>query len=179
VLSDIGIQPILDIPGVGENLHDHTFTRIHYQPTPGVRTFDELSTNPEFAAVEQERYNNTGQGWMAAIDTTVVFTPLNKIMEESKLSSKIEELEGDIAVMRSDGLLNELVIRQYSIQLDWLKQATLPHLEFLIFSQGRVKPNRDGNYFILSAGLQHPFSRGSVHVESADPLQQPLLIHVI
>ncbi|KAF7377009.1 GMC oxidoreductase [Mycena sanguinolenta] len=172
-LKDMGIQTIVDLPGVGENLHDHTFTHVHYQATLGIRTFDELSKDPEFAAAEQERYDKTGQGWMASNDTIVVFTPLNKITEESILSAKIKEVEADIAVKKSKGLLNELAIHQYSTQLDWLKRGRLPHMEFVLFSRGLVKPDPDGSYFIITTGLQHPFSRGSVHIQSADPLQQP------
>ncbi|KAJ7146031.1 alcohol oxidase [Mycena epipterygia] len=174
-LESMGIQTLVDLPGVGENLHDHTFTRIHYQAKRGIRTFDEFRNNPEFAAAEQERYAKTGQGWMASNDTTLVFTPLNKIMEESVLSAKIKEIEDAIAVEKGKGSLNELLVHQYSIQLDWLKQSSVPHIEFVMFSRGIVKTEPGESYFVINTGLQHPFSRGTVHIQSADPLQQPVI----
>ncbi|KAJ7775612.1 alcohol oxidase [Mycena maculata] len=173
LLSNMGIRTIVDIPSVGENLSDHIFTGIQYQAKPGIRTFDELILNPDFAAAEQERYAKTGQGWMAANDPMAVFTPLNKIMDESILSSKIQEIETAVVTGKSTGKLNDLVTRQYSIQLEWLKQGKLPHLEFIMFSRGLGTPDPEGNCFLLATGLQHPFGRGSVHIQSADPLQQP------
>ncbi|KAJ6589232.1 hypothetical protein B0H19DRAFT_1058267 [Mycena capillaripes] len=173
LLESMGIQTLVDLPGVGENLHDHPFIHIHYQAKHGVRTFDELVKNPEFAAAEQERYEKTGQGWMATSESIVVFTPLNKIMEEPALHAKIKEIEDKISARKREGPLNEGVVKQDLIQLDWLKQASLPHLEFILFSRGVVKPEPEESYFMLSTGLQHPFSRGSVHIQSTDPLQQP------
>ncbi|KAJ6579513.1 alcohol oxidase [Mycena vulgaris] len=175
LLESMGIQTLVDLPGVGANLQDHTFAHIHYQAKSGVRTFDELSRNPEFAATERERYEKTGKGWMASSDSTLVFTPLNKIMQEAVLSHKIQEIEDVIAEERNKAVLNNLAMQQYSIQLDWLKHSKVPHLEFLVFSHGFVKPEPDESYFVMSTGVQHPFSRGSVHIQSADPLQQPLI----
>lgn len=94
---------------------------------------------------------------MAANDTIVVFTPLNKITGESTLSAKIKEIEANIAAKKSKGLLTELAIHQYSIQLDWIKQGRLPHMEFVLFSRGLVKPDPDGSYFIITTGLQVRF----------------------
>ncbi|KAF8206842.1 hypothetical protein K438DRAFT_1963154 [Mycena galopus ATCC 62051] len=182
----IGTPHILELSGIGdpkrlENIgirsvatfQDHPFTHIHYQTKEGIRTFDELGKNPEFAAAEQERYAKTGQGWMASNDSVVIFTSLNKITEDNILSARIKEFEAGMALKKSQGLLNKLAMRQYSIQLDWLKEGRLPHLEFILFSMGLVKPDPDASYFMMTAGLQHPFSRGSVHIQSADPLQQP------
>ncbi|KAJ7112908.1 alcohol oxidase [Mycena epipterygia] len=179
LLEKLEIQTLVDLPGVGENLHDHPFTRIHYQAKPGVMTYDELTKNPEFAAAEKERYEKTGQGWMASNEATVVFTPLNKIMDESVLAAKIKEIEEAIALEKGKGDLNPLALQQYAIQLDWLKTGTgkgsVPHVEFVLFSRGLVKPDPDASYFVVSSGLQHPFSRGSVHIGSADPLQPPVI----
>ncbi|KAJ7154764.1 alcohol oxidase [Mycena filopes] len=171
LLKKMNIETVVDLPGVGENLHDHPFTHIHYQAKPGVRTFDELGKNPEFAAAEQERYNKSGQGFMAANDTMVVFTSLNKIMDESKLSAKLNGIQTG----GTDGIQSGLLQQEHRLQLDWLKEGKLAHLEFIGFSLGLIKPDPDGSYIMLSTGLQHPFSRGSVHIQSSDPLQQPLI----
>ncbi|KAJ7499635.1 alcohol oxidase [Mycena latifolia] len=175
LLARMGIQTLVDLPGVGENLHDHTFIHIQYQAKHGIRTFDEFRNNPEFTAAEQERYDKTGQGWMASIDSTAVFTSLSKIIDESALSAKIKETETAIAIEKNQGSLNELAGAQLSIQLDWLKHATVPQLEFILFSRGLVNPEPGESYFVMSAGLQQPFSRGSVHIQSADPFQPPLI----
>jgi hypothetical protein len=100
------------------------------------------------------RSEKTGQGWMASNETIFAFTALDKIMEVSTLSAKIRELEDILTVAKNDGSLNALVLQQYSIQLEWLKTGSVPHLEFMPFSRGFVKPDPEGNYFILNSGLQ-------------------------
>ncbi|KAJ7033140.1 alcohol oxidase [Mycena alexandri] len=172
LLEKYNIKPVVDLPGVGDNLHDHPFTNIHYQAKPGVRTFDELSRNPEFSAAEQDRYEKTGQGFMAANDTILVFTALNNIMEEPKLSAKLNNID---VQKGKEGKANGLTMQQRLIQLEWLKEGRLPHVEFIGFSRGVFKPDPNQNYFMLTVGLQHPFSRGSIHIQSPDPLQQPLI----
>ncbi|KAJ7223143.1 alcohol oxidase [Mycena pura] len=163
VLESVGIPTLVDLPG------DHPFTRIFYHVKPGTVTFDEFRINPEFAAAEKERYKKTGQGWMAAIDSSLCFAPLNKLMDEAVLSTKIKELEADIAKNPPSGL----VAAQYAIQLDWLRHAHVPHMEFVPFCKGVINPQPDESYVMINAGLQHPFSRGSVHIQSADPFEQP------
>ncbi|KAJ7983000.1 alcohol oxidase [Mycena polygramma] len=175
LLESMGIQTLVDLPGVGENFHDHPFAHIHYQAKTGVFTLDELAKNTELAAAEQKRFEETGQGWMTANDNFIVFTALNKIVEEATLSSKIKEFEAAVAIQKSNVSANKLGVQQHLIQLDWLKQGRVPHLEFLMFSRGVVRPDPSENYFIFSTGLQHPLSRGSVHIQSADPSQQPLI----
>ncbi|KAJ7246498.1 hypothetical protein C8J57DRAFT_1523626 [Mycena rebaudengoi] len=95
---------------------------------------DEFKNTPEFAAVERERYETTGQGWMAANDTTMVFTPLSSIMDELLLSLKLKNIE-----IPED-------------QLEWLKQGRLPHLESVIFSRGLG--NSAPGESCVNAGLQ-------------------------
>jgi hypothetical protein len=85
---------------------------------------------------------------MASNDTTTVFTPLNKIMEESVLSAKLKEIESTIPPEKS------LFVEQFSIQLDWLKKANVPHVEFVLFSQSLLPPEPDECYFGMNGGLQ-------------------------
>lgn len=98
---------------------------------------------------------------MASNEATVVFTPLNKIMDESVLAAKIKEIEAAIALEKGKGDLNPLALQQYAIQLDWLKTGTgkgsVPHIEFVLFSRGLVKPDPEASYFVLSSGLQVRF----------------------
>ncbi|KAJ7223141.1 alcohol oxidase [Mycena pura] len=172
LLESMGLQTLIDLPGVGENLQDHPFIPFQYQVKAGIRTFDELRTNPEFAAAEKARYEASKDGWMRTVDNTVVFTPLDKIVDEPAiLSARLKELDG--ALVAATGNANALARAQYAIQRDWLRREKMPHLEFILLSFGFGAS--DENYFTILAGLQHPFSRGSVHIQSANPLRLPLV----
>lgn len=102
----------------------------------------------------------TGQGWLAGNDTIVVFSPLNKLVDESTMSAKIQALEATLEAKKNQGSLSGLLAQQYSIQLEWLKQGNPPHLEFILFSAGVVKPDPEASYFMLATGVQvRPFLR--------------------
>ncbi|TDL18468.1 alcohol oxidase [Rickenella mellea] len=173
LLAQHDIESLVDLPGVGENLMDHLFAPTQYETKPELKTFDIFRNNPEFAAEQDALYESTKQGWVAANDTTVVYYPLNKVVESSKFAELIQELEQSVA--KESPNLTPLQRKQFEIQLEWLKKGENATLETLVFSRGLVNPQEGSSYFMVMAGLQHPFSRGSIHINSADPLKPPVI----
>ncbi|KAH7914160.1 alcohol oxidase [Hygrophoropsis aurantiaca] len=170
-LRELGIQPLIHLPGVGENLQDHAYVPIQYPVNLGIKTFDELRNKTNFG-VEQERlYETVKGGWLTTTDTTVVYLPFKDIVAEPATSTLIGKLEDAIG----EETLPPLQEAQYKIQLDWLKKGGVPDFESLLFSHGVGKPDPHRNYFILLSGIQHPFSRGSVHITDKNPLKPPAL----
>lgn len=49
---------------------------------------------------------------------------------------------------------------QFNVRLTWKEIST---------------PKDDGNYFMMFTSLNHPFSRGHVHINSCDPTAKPTL----
>jgi len=67
---------------------------------------------------------------------------------------------------------------QYVIQLGWLYNPTIPQVEFVFIpgfqpTGNVVAPAANTSYVVISPVLQHPFSRGSVHISTTDPLVKP------
>ncbi|KAJ7083088.1 alcohol oxidase [Mycena belliarum] len=170
-LEGMNIQTLVDLPGVGENLIDHTFTHIQYQAKHGVLTFDKFRIDPKFAEVEKETYEKSRTGWMAATDSTTTFTSLREITEEPVFQAKIEAM----TLATTKGAPNRLAAEQFSIQLDGLEKGNVPQMEFILFSRGLINVEEEESYFVLSSGLQSPFSRGTVHIQSKDPFEQPFI----
>ena len=50
LLQCLGISPLIDLPGVGENLQDHAMSAQMFQVQPGLVTWDQLRINQTFAA---------------------------------------------------------------------------------------------------------------------------------
>jgi choline dehydrogenase-like flavoprotein len=50
LLKSLGILPLIDLPGVGENLQDHPASSQMFQVRPGLVTWDQLRINQTFAA---------------------------------------------------------------------------------------------------------------------------------
>lgn len=55
VLSKIGVKTKVELPGVGENVQEHTLTRLAYEMNPDIKldSYDMLR-DPEFAAAHMQ-----------------------------------------------------------------------------------------------------------------------------
>ncbi|KAF8874570.1 hypothetical protein CPB84DRAFT_1797366 [Gymnopilus junonius] len=85
----------------------------------------------------------------------------------------IKILKDLISAAKQSNTLTPLQIEQYHVQLRWLEKERVPDLETIIFSKGIVAPEPGRSYFGMLTGIQHPFSRGSIHISSANPFQPP------
>jgi choline dehydrogenase len=68
---DLGIEPILDLPGVGQNLIDHYSARAVMRAKPGIATLNELARGPRLAR-EVYRWLN-GRPSILAVSPSQVF----------------------------------------------------------------------------------------------------------
>ncbi|CAE6451424.1 unnamed protein product [Rhizoctonia solani] len=170
VLRQNGITPLIDLPGVGENLQDHLFLSSSYELKPGTTTLDILRNNASYAAQAQAQYAATHDGILTSSISILSFLNLDYLISPIELSNAIVKLNREIAADK----ITKLQEVQYEIQKDWLKKR-VGHLEVVLspgyFGSGTPKANT--SYASLSMVLQHPFSRGNVHVNSSDSMASP------
>ncbi|KIM78169.1 GMC oxidoreductase [Piloderma croceum F 1598] len=193
-LTGLSIQPLIDLPSVGENLIDHVFAPVQYEVKPGIRTFgemwcgvpshafdivsfyfapDELRNDPVFRAEQEALYESKKTGWMTSTDATAAFTPLKWTVGEPKLVAMVQALEETLKKERDS--LSPLQKAQYEIQLDWLRKGETPQVLTVMASMGVINPEQGKSYFTMLSSVQHPFSRGSVHISTNDPLKPPAI----
>ncbi|VDB86262.1 unnamed protein product [Peniophora sp. CBMAI 1063] len=169
-LRALGIDPLIDLPGVGENLQDQMFVPVQYRLKPHVKTKDLLrDSNSEFYKREEARYAATKRGWFMTGDMATAFLPLAETADtttHNSIVSKIEELIRDEKTM-------PLHRAQYAAQLEMLKAQSTPLFEFLQFAAGFVDPQPGQAYTVLVSGLLTPFSRGHVHIKSSEASLPP------
>ncbi|CAE6430180.1 unnamed protein product [Rhizoctonia solani] len=170
ILRQNGITPLIDLPGVGENLQDHLFLSSSYELKPGITTLDILRNNASYAAAAQAQYATTHDGILTSSISILSFLNLDYLISPIELSNAIVKLNQEIAADK----ITKLQEVQYEIQKDWLKKR-VGHLEVVLspgyFGSGAPKANT--SYASLSMVLQHPFSRGNVHVNSSDSMASP------
>jgi len=104
----------------------------------------------------------TGKGWLAASDTTAIYTPLHRVAGEEGAAAILDALKQSISKSKELGELTPLQEKQYEIQLDWLSKNSVPNLETIVFSKALAMPEQGRSYFAMLVGNQHPFSRGSI-----------------
>ncbi|KAF8602842.1 alcohol oxidase [Ceratobasidium sp. AG-I] len=167
ILQQYGITSLVNLPGVGENLQDHMFIPTSYELKPGKTTFDILRNNATYAAQAQAQYASTHDGIYAATHSAFSFINLASYVTSTKISAMTTQLNNEIAASSP----TVLQTAQYNIQKQWLSQK-LGHLEIIMYPGyfAFSGPKANTSYISLLMAIQHPFSRGNIHIGSADPL---------
>ncbi|KKY31117.1 putative choline dehydrogenase [Diaporthe ampelina] len=176
VLAAAGIGTLLELPGVGPNLQDHIRIQNSYRLKPNFTfSFDELRINATYAAQQlalwqanqYSAYDYTGSG----------YAYLTWAQALGNASSELVDLARQVADP------NSKVDQQKLAYLTTELSTQAPEVEF-IFSDGYTgvkgappagSVDFDSHYFTLIAVIQHPFSKGSVHVNASDPTGKPII----
>lgn len=174
VITAAGIEHVHSLPGVGENLQDHLRIQTSYYLKDQYASFDDLRVNTTLAAEqlglwrsnEESLYDYTGSGytymtWEQALDAEGAAAMTAFARESADTSNPID-----------------------AKKLEYLttsRNASVPELE-VIFSDGytgvRGVPavaNHSTRFFSLIAVVQHPFARGSIHLNASAPAGKPVI----
>ncbi|KAH9841077.1 GMC oxidoreductase [Rhodofomes roseus] len=176
VLEKAGIPVKVDLPGVGENVQDHTLCGISYEldPKGDHKTFDVLRNAKlaeEQAKLQKEGVHNLHRYGISAYS----FLPI-QVMNPNGAPEIVAGATKMIEEQIKSGKLPPGLAEQYKIQLRILQDAHIPDLEVIdvhCYMSHRSAPEDGKAYITILAVLQHPFSRGSIHTKSSDPLEQP------
>jgi choline dehydrogenase-like flavoprotein len=174
VITAAGIEHIHSLPGVGENLQDHLRIQTSYYLKDQYTSFDDVRVNTTLAAEqlslwrsnEVSLYDYTGSGytymtWDQALGS-------NGSARMAALARESADLTNPVDAKKLEYLTTSL-------------NASVPELE-VIFSDGytgvRGVPavaNHTTRFFSLIAVVQHPFSRGSIHITATSPDGKPVI----
>ncbi|KAK0220402.1 hypothetical protein IW262DRAFT_1482881 [Armillaria fumosa] len=166
ILTPLGIDVQVDLPGVGANYEDHTLTLLTYQLQDGILSFDALSYNETLLA-EQTALYSLGEGWLTFAQAVVNFEPIDVVLtadeiEEAKqiLSTKPESIPQDQFDIIKEQILNGTTQVEY--------------LLFNSFSAGTTKETNT-SYISMAITHTHPLSRGSIHINSTSIDDYPII----
>ncbi|ORY62124.1 uncharacterized protein BCR38DRAFT_517400 [Pseudomassariella vexata] len=174
LLTAAGINPIIDLPGVGENLQDHVRFQASFQLKPEYRSFDILRYNTTFAA-EQMALSKSGQPSLYDY-TGSGYTFMNWRQAIG------DEGWTNMQNFAAQALANESSGAQ-AAKLAYLSVPAVPQLES-IFSDGYTgvkgypaptSPLYGQGFFTLISVVMQPLSRGDVHITSSNVSSQPLI----
>ncbi|KAI0389771.1 oxidoreductase [Xylariaceae sp. FL0594] len=181
LLRGLGIDVILDLPAVGENLQDHTVSIICFEVNDGVETLDALlRQEPDTLAQAMRDYGTSRTGRMAHVGvTSYAYLPVRSsdgrdaikralaayhTPGESGLSSARERAYFEIT--------EKALLEGTDATAAYLTVASQTPQSAARFSELSGRPLPD-NYLNIGAMLSHPLSRGTVHIRSGDYTAQP------
>ncbi|KAF6817829.1 choline dehydrogenase [Colletotrichum sojae] len=157
VLSKHGIEPTVDLPGVGANLQDH----------PYEITLASHLDNATFDAEQRDLYYAERKGrWTDTIAEALAFIPLANFTLADVSESLLATINSTATEFLPQGL-HPTVIAGYEKQVTQIlamhSKSSTAAMELLYLDGGRTIANI----------LMHPLSRGTVSIASSDPFAPP------
>ena len=181
ILKKNNIKILYENPNVGENLQDHLLVPLTFQAADGQITLDALRDPAVLnAALALYRANRTGV--LSAGDCSSAFLSYKQILPAQR-KEKIPK--GFFSTLTPDRRNPGLALQHEIVKKKLLnpQEAITQH----ILSADGSSPSQvsnfgkffsttlPGSFVTLAAMLEHPFSRGSVHIKSSDSNIYPLI----
>ncbi|KAI9147375.1 GMC oxidoreductase family protein [Paramyrothecium foliicola] len=161
-LAALGIDAIVDLPGVGRNLQDHPLIVVVNMITSPLSVAN--LSNPDFASEMMDLYKSNRVGPYANPNGEfVMFLPTSNFSSNAAALYQAARAQDVAKFLPKDTPSSVLkgYTKQHTLLTDGLASDTQTPLEIFW---------NDGT---LVFGAQHPFSRGSVKLVSKDPFQFP------
>ncbi len=183
LLERLGIETIIDNPFVGENLQDHAMASISFEVADGIPTADILR-DPKIFAAAVEEYNKSKTGLLTSGTYCSAFMPIVDFLQQdgpAQLSTLLDQhLRPDApstfpAQKQQYELLRAMLQSRDDASIHYCLFASQVNVEAGSAVSKFASPITEGNYVTLLAALNHPFSRGSVHIASPDVKDKPII----
>ncbi|KAF9018250.1 alcohol oxidase [Hymenopellis radicata] len=160
ILKSFGLECVVNLPGVGENLQDHAFA-------PNI-----VFSDPKEAAEQQELYKK-GDGLLAGVSSCFAFLPASAIGSPDDVAawSQTEADSEPDLFPTLDPTVRKGIEKQYEILRRWVKDGSQPFSQILTlnghYPVPGVTPDPLKRYTSILTAYSHPFTRGRVHISSA------------
>ncbi|KAI1173284.1 hypothetical protein F4777DRAFT_581072 [Nemania sp. FL0916] len=170
ILDKLGLDLIVDLPAVGSNLQDHLSFKVPYNFTNNsVPNAESLVSSAEYAALEEALYDERREGAYViarGFSTNLAFVPFhNTTLDLDEILQRLQSSNITSILGRN---WNTTVRAGYEAQRvsiqTLLEQANIPI--------AMIHWNSGSEVLIF---MLRPFSRGTVTINSTDPLEEPVV----
>lgn len=171
VLEAAGVKQKVELPGVGENLQDHVRIVNTYQIRDNYTTPDILRLNATYAAEQLALWRQNKTGLYDSTSSGYAYLQWNQILNDtSSLVARANSSANasnviDVKKLQNLGDLSKLVPQVEVLFSDgYLGAKGYPAANSSLYGS---------SFFALIGVLQHPLSRGSSHITSANFTVKP------
>ncbi|KAJ4381339.1 hypothetical protein N0V86_003688 [Didymella sp. IMI 355093] len=183
VLEKAGVDVLVELPGVGENLNDHTATGVVLGTIDEVPSAEALMRNPEIMQQALQAYVQHKAGPFVGAPTTTGFASLSKIQPDfASAESHIQSLIASHQQKNPasdpagrDALLARQLLDPKEAVCQFVGLPTGANLTHAATPSKIFPCEEDGMWMTLGVCSTRSLSRGSVHILSADPRTYPTI----
>lgn len=174
-----GIPVLVSNPRVGENLQDHPLSSVSFEVYDEQDSVDIMREEKNRVSAFQQ-YMSSGDGPLSGAHLSFAYLPLvgpdgrvqgtqiqDMITRQGDVQNGPEQLQNRILeslLMNEKEASGEYMLLPMQLNTNAAGQTTMSTL---------FTPRTAGNYITIVAMLNRPFSRGSVHIKSANPQDDP------
>ncbi|KAF7335241.1 Choline dehydrogenase [Mycena sanguinolenta] len=172
LVTSLGIDSVIDLPGVGSNLQDHLSSTIYLVATDN-NTWAELKLDQDLWNQQLAIWQANGTGMFTYWNEATAYPAMADLMG-SNISTWLSSLDVTSALSTAasaasmDSTVEAGVKAQYALLADWAASSSIGQVE-LIFSMYGQSAGAIGLQFCI----QHAFSRGYVQINSASAFDYP------
>lgn len=180
-LKSLGIDSVLDLPSVGENLADHIHSWANAITNASI-TKDVLANNETFKAEQLALWEENRTGLYSAAPRAIGLAAPTDLLPKDRISSLLNEARRNLdkyatEFANGNDALREGIKAQHQIALDLYEKDEQIPIELNIEPGYSGPTPRDGrgskNYTTISAVFYSPLSRGRTHISSASYTAPP------
>ncbi|KAI0071186.1 GMC oxidoreductase [Panus rudis PR-1116 ss-1] len=172
ILEPLGITTKYHNPAIGTNAQEHLSMTgpVHQMLKDKDIITAELLADPSFRSTLQDPYPEI-QGPLPLLLTSFSFFSIQQAFAE-RATALIEKQARKVAEKASTYPPGRKEL--YEAQLHLMKNTQVPAIEMLVipYSMVPLEP-KDAPFLNIPAGVNHPFSRGTIHAISTDPHVPP------
>jgi choline dehydrogenase-like flavoprotein len=184
ILQKAGVECLIDLPSVGEDMQDHMTTCMVQTLAPGQYSGDSFR-KPEVMAMAQKAYVETMSGPMVRAHTTCGYIPAKMFLDDDELAQIVslltrgpfsseyqqKQLAQTARKFQSEASANFYVtLAPVTMRLDQMDDQR----EIYPMLTGAIAPE-DPDAVTWQCSLQYCGSRGSTHIGSSEPFAHPTL----
>ncbi|KAF8516786.1 alcohol oxidase [Gautieria morchelliformis] len=179
ILDATGIDTVIDLPGVGENLQDHANVPTIVEVDKNVESL-EILNDPVQLKKHQDLYNQQKGIFASSPGSLLAFLPAKAFGNESDVQRWVSQASMAITpeiFASTHPTVKRGIEKQYDIMRRWIDNPE-HSMGQLLYMNGHFPipgltsdPNK--RYMTLLCAYTHPISRGTVHIASKDPTEPP------
>ncbi|KAH9211706.1 hypothetical protein DL95DRAFT_411858 [Leptodontidium sp. 2 PMI_412] len=182
ILSKYNIPVIVDLPSVGENMQEHSEVPLSYELAAPEPTLNDLVI-PGVADAELVKFYASQSGILSMRIASCADLSYKQISRRHTIGDERLELFAKRSQLALDNCKNEGLKAQYKLQVASIlnDEDTTAQLLFLPLGidiavpPGQTLIPTPGSFVTIISNHAHPFSRGTVHIASADPNAKPII----